>query len=161
MINYEVLPPLFTSEDEYEVFRKRHDSARIETVDMGSDFDGDVYFGIDAGSTTVKCVAADSSGVIIYSDYRPNSGNPVPIVKEFLENFYDKYPKSKIAYSAVTGYGEDIIKNAFKIDLGIVETIAHFTAAKAFRPDVDFIIDIGGQDIKSSKSATAPSTIFF
>ncbi|MGI6742411.1 MAG: acyl-CoA dehydratase activase [Eubacteriales bacterium] len=151
VINYEVLPPLFTSEDEYEVFRKRHDSARIETVDMGSDFDGDVYFGIDAGSTTVKCVAADSSGVIIYSDYRPNSGNPVPIVKEFLENFYDKYPKSKIAYSAVTGYGEDIIKNAFKIDLGIVETIAHFTAAKAFRPDVDFIIDIGGQDIKCFK----------
>ena len=117
VINYEVLPPLFVSKAEYDEFKTRHEKARIETIDSGADFDGDVYFGIDAGSTTVKCVAINSDGIIVYSDYRPNSGNPVPIVKEFLEIFYAKYPKSKIAYSAVTGYGEDIIKNAFKIDL--------------------------------------------
>ena len=149
--NYASLPPLFRSQRDYDDFKARHDADKVESVNRGQDFDGRVFLGVDAGSTTVKCAAIDEDGVIIYSDYRPNSGNPVPIVKEFLENFYSSYPKAKIASGAVTGYGEDIIRNAFRIDHGIVETIAHFTAAKRFRPDVDFIIDIGGQDIKCFK----------
>ena len=80
--------------------------------------------------------------------YVSNKGNPVPLVKEYLESFYSDCPDLKISGAAVTGYGEDIIKAAFGVDYGVVETIAHFTAAKHFSPDVDFIIDIGGQDIK-------------
>ena len=80
-----------------------------------------------------------------------NNGDPVSLIKSFLEDFYKEYPDAVIASSAVTGYGEDIIKNAFAVDIGLVETVAHFTAAKRFKPDVDFIIDIGGQDIKCFK----------
>ncbi|MCR5263856.1 MAG: acyl-CoA dehydratase activase-related protein, partial [Clostridiales bacterium] len=149
--SYASLPPLFDSEKAYEEFRLRHEADKVESKRPDQDFSGPVWLGVDAGSTTVKCAAVDENGLIIYSDYRPNSGNPVPIVKEFLGNFYEAYPKARIVSSAVTGYGEDIIRNAFRIDHGVVETIAHFTAAKKFRPDVDFIIDIGGQDIKCFK----------
>ena len=104
--------------------------------------------GVDAGSTTVKAVAVNSQEEIIFSRYLPNSGNPVPLVRQFLLELYEKYPDIQIKSAASTGYGEEIIKNAFGLDLGVVETIAHFTAARKFQPDVDFIIDIGGQDIK-------------
>ena len=93
----------------------------------------------------------DDKGTLLYSVYMSNSGNPVPIVRQFLTNIYEKCPDIRIVGSAVTGYGEEIIKNAFGIDFGIVETIAHMTAAKKFMPDVEFIIDIGGQDIKCFK----------
>ena len=86
---------------------------------------------MDAGSTTVKATIIDEDENIIYSKYLHNSGNPVSIIKDFLIGFYDKYPNITIKSSAVTGYGEEIIKNAFQIDYGIVETIAHFTAAKS------------------------------
>ena len=89
--------------------------------------------------------------IFFRQSYQPNSGNPVPHIREFLTKLYEDYPDINIVSSAVTGYGEDIIKNAFKVDYGIVETIAHYTAAKRFKPDVDFIIDIGGQDIKCFK----------
>jgi predicted CoA-substrate-specific enzyme activase len=107
-----------------------------------------MYLGIDAGSTTIKAVVTDSEGNILDTMYQSNHGNPVPAVREYLSSIYEKYPEIRFGGSAVTGYGEDIIKEAFGIDCGIVETIAHYTAAQKFKPDVDFIIDIGGQDIK-------------
>ena len=96
-------------------------------------------------------MAVTENEVIVFSRYLPNSGNPVPLVQDFLRELYRKFPGVKICSAASTGYGEEIIKNAFGLDLGVVETIAHFTAARKFEPDVDFIIDIGGQDIKCFK----------
>ncbi len=142
--------PLFSSEAEYDEFLKRHSKNSVLTVD-DEQYDGNVYLGIDAGSTTVKLTAINEDEDIIFSKYMSNSGNPVPIVKEFLMEYYKKFKNAKIKGASVTGYGEEIIKHAFKIDFGIVETIAHFTAAKKFKPNVDFIIDIGGQDIKCFK----------
>ena len=112
---------------------------------------GEYEIGMDAGSTTVKGVVLNSDGEMLYSKYLPSKGNPVEIIKAFLEEVYAINPDLDVASSAVTGYGEDIIRNAFDVDYGIVETIAHFTAAKYFMPDVEFIIDIGGQDIKCFK----------
>jgi len=142
--------PLFDSEDEYAEFKSRHDKATVKT-DCGLANGEEVYIGIDAGSTTVKAAVINKNGEIIMSRYMSNNGDPVSLIRDFLSDFYKKYPDVKVASSAVTGYGEDIIKNAFAIDIGIVETVAHFTAAKKFKPDVDFIIDIGGQDIKCFK----------
>ncbi|MEE0859657.1 MAG: acyl-CoA dehydratase activase [Acutalibacteraceae bacterium] len=143
-------PPLFNNEDEYNKFKERHQQAKVKTADLKS-YKGKAFLGIDAGSTTVKAVVTGEDGELLTSRYLPNSGNPVPIIKEFLEELYKEVPNIYIASSAVTGYGEEIIKNAFMADYGIVETVAHFTAAKSFMPDVEFIIDIGGQDIKCFK----------
>ena len=107
-----------------------------------------MYLGIDAGSTTVKALLCDADGAIFRPFYTPNSGNPVPLVRDYLLSLYRDYPALHIAAAAVTGYGEDIVKSAFHADLGVVETVAHYTAAKRFCPEVDFILDIGGQDIK-------------
>ena len=147
---YKSCEPLFKSEAEYQSFKERHahDSDNIAEINVPAD---KMYLGIDAGSTTVKAVVCDENGNIYRSCYLSNSGNSVKIVKEFLIQLYTDCPDINIVASAVTGYGEDIIKSAFHIDYGIVETIAHYTAAKKFRPDVDFIIDIGGQDIKCFK----------
>ena len=147
---YKSCPPLFSSKDDYDAFKKRHnhDSDNIGYIDKPA---GEMYLGIDAGSTTVKAVLCDKNGNILKSSYSSNNGNSVPIVKAFLEEMYAEYPDINIVSSAVTGYGEDIIRNAFHIDNGVVETIAHYTAAEKFRKDVDFIIDIGGQDIKCFK----------
>lgn len=144
---YASCKPLFTSQEEYDAFISRHkkNSDHIKQIDR---ITGPAYLGIDAGSTTVKAVVVDENANILCSEYLPNGGNPVPIIKEFLEKLYQKYPDIHIEASAVTGYGEEMIMNAFGVDFGIVETVAHFTAAKKFQPDVDFIIDIGGQDIK-------------
>lgn len=141
--------PLFSNEGEYKEFTARHNG--------GDDVHGELlpdkkaYIGIDAGSTTVKMAVINSGEKIIFSKYTQNSGNPVPIVKKMLEETYDKFPGINIVSSASTGYGEEIIKNAFHTDYGIVETIAHYTAAEKYNPNVDFIIDIGGQDIKCFK----------
>ena len=144
---YASCKPLFTSREEYEAFIERHkkNSEHIKNIEQ---IEGDAFLGIDAGSTTVKAVVVDENANILCSEYLPNGGNPIPIIKAFLEKLYEKYPDIHIAASAVTGYGEEMIMNAFGVDFGIVETVAHFTAAKKFQPDVDFIIDIGGQDIK-------------
>ncbi len=143
-------PPLFNAEAEYDEFVARHAADKVEYISP-ENYQGKAYIGIDAGSTTVKVVAMSEGGDILCSLYRPNNGNPVPIIREFLTDFYAKYPDIKIVGSAVTGYGEEIVKNAFSVDFGIVETMAHFFAAKKFMPGVDFIIDIGGQDIKCFK----------
>lgn len=141
---------LFEDQEDYQEFVDRHNEEKVEYVSP-EHYEGDAYLGVDAGSTTVKAAIISEDEEILYSQYLPNNGNPVPIIRQFLMDFYKQYPKIKIQSSAVTGYGEEIIKNAFNLDMGIVETMAHYTAAKKFKPDVDFIIDIGGQDIKCFK----------
>ncbi|MBP5274655.1 MAG: 2-hydroxyacyl-CoA dehydratase, partial [Abditibacteriota bacterium] len=140
-------PPLFANREEYEAFKKRHeaDSAGIAFADGP---EGEMFLGIDAGSTTVKAVLCDSRGRLFFPMYMQGGGDPVGHVREYLSRLYREYPGIRIGGSAVTGYGEQIIQNAFAADMGVVETIAHFTAASRFCPEVDFIIDIGGQDIK-------------
>ena len=140
-------PPLFANEEEYDAFRTRHDAESIPTV-SDPDYSGNVYIGIDAGSTTIKAVVVDEDLRILKSAYLPNKGNPIPAVCDFLISFYREYPKATVAGAASTGYGEALVKEAFRLDGGVVETIAHYLAAKQLQPDVDFIIDIGGQDIK-------------
>ena len=142
--------PLFENETDYQLFIERHNQDKVKRNDINT-YQGNVYLGIDAGSTTIKTVVIDEDGAILDESYQSNSGNPVPIIKKFLENFYQNYPDLKICAAASTGYGEDIIKNAFSLDYGVVETVAHFEAAKTFKPDVDFVIDIGGQDMKCFK----------
>lgn len=142
--------PLFNNKEEYENFISRHSEEKV-IYSNPDEYNGNAYLGIDAGSTTIKMVVIDENENILNSVYLLNQGNPVSIVKDFLQEFYVKFPNITIKSSTVTGYGEEILKNAFEIDYGIVETIAHFTSAKKFRPNVDFIIDIGGQDIKCFK----------
>ncbi len=147
----DTLPPLFDNESEYNEFSARHAKANVESKDI-STYSGNAYLGIDCGSTTTKLVLLSEQNEIIYSYYASNMGNPVEVVRSELEKIYTLCSdKIKICGSAVTGYGEELIKNAFGCDIGIVETIAHYTAAKYFCPEVDFILDIGGQDIKCFK----------
>ena len=142
--------PLFATREEYDAFYARHHKEdHLPPAALGSD--KRAYIGIDSGSTTIKAVLINENEEIVMSAYQTNSGNPVPIVKEFLEKVYTTYPDVKIVSAASTGYGEEMIKNAFHLDYGVVETMAHFTAAKKYEPKVDFIIDIGGQDIKCFK----------
>ncbi len=144
---YLACKPLFAAPDDFAAFVERHerDSAGIRSLREPTK---EMYLGIDAGSTTVKALLCDRDGNIFRTLYTPNSGNPVPIIKGYLEELYRDYPDIHIKGAAVTGYGEQIIRAAFHIDHGVVETIAHYTAARHFCPDVDFILDIGGQDIK-------------
>lgn len=146
-----VLPPLFSSEAEYEIFRQRHERAAVKTVSPET-YAGNAYVGIDCGSTTTKLVLISNDRDILYTYYSSNKGNPVEVVKEQLIHIHELCgDRIKICGTAVTGYGEELIKNAFGIDIGLVETVAHYTAARHFMPDVDFILDIGGQDIKCFK----------
>ena len=147
----DTMDPLFTSQAEYEAFSRRHRSMTVPMVDL-EDYAGPAYLGIDAGSTTTKMVLIDPEGNILYSYYHSNQGNPVSIVLPQLRRLYALCgDRVTIQGAAVTGYGEDLIKNAFSCDLGLVETVAHLNAARHFNPGVDFIIDIGGQDMKCFK----------
>lgn len=139
--------PLFANQAEYEAFSARH-AANAVTIAAQPGYSGKAYIGIDAGSTTIKAVAVDADLRILKSAYLPNKGNPIPAVRSFLMEFYEEYPNATVAGAASTGYGEALVKAAFRLDGGVVETIAHYLAAKQLQPDVDFIIDIGGQDIK-------------
>ncbi|MCF0109275.1 MAG: 2-hydroxyacyl-CoA dehydratase [Erysipelotrichaceae bacterium] len=147
---FNYVQPLFEDTESYEEFMARHDKDKVAKGDINT-YKGGVYMGIDAGSTTCKIAVISSEGLLLDSFYTSNNGNPVPLVLSYLKDFYHKYPDLTILGSAVTGYGEDIIKNAFSVDMGLVETTAHFEAAKHFLPEVDFIIDIGGQDMKCFK----------
>ncbi len=143
--------PLFADEAEYEAFCDRHARANVEIV-YPEKYSGNAYIGIDCGSTTTKLVLMGEGGELLYTYYHSNRGNPVAIVNEQLAEIYEVCgDRIHIKGSAVTGYGEDLIRHAFHIDRGLVETMAHFTAAKFFNPKVDFILDIGGQDIKCFK----------
>lgn len=142
---------LFTNKEEYAQFVKRHRARDLKFADISA-YSGDCYLGIDSGSTTTKLILITPDCKILYSHYQPNNGQPLDIVVKKLREIYALGGgRLKICGSAVTGYGEDLIKNAIKADFGIVETVAHYKAALHFNPRVDFIIDIGGQDIKCFK----------
>ncbi|WP_334092090.1 acyl-CoA dehydratase activase [Helicobacter typhlonius] len=149
------LEPLFASQADYDTFIARHESASVKEIDIDKAYTAnnyqkiDVYIGIDCGSTTTKLVMLDSDNAIIYQYYNSNQGNPVAVISSQLTYIYEHFgDKINIKGSAVTGYGEELIKAAFNLDAGLVETMAHLKAAKYFNPKVDFIIDIGGQDMK-------------
>ena len=147
----QTMPPLFASQEEYDEFLTRHNSKKPPEVDADT-YTGKAYLGIDAGSTTTKLCLIAPDGGLLYTYYSSNRGNPVSVILEQLHAIYDKFgDRITIAGSAVTGYGEDLIKSAFQVDAGLVETVAHFRAASHFSPGVDFIIDIGGQDMKCFK----------
>ena len=145
------LSPLFETQEEYENFLLRHSKATVEEVDI-NDIVGKAYLGIDCGSTTTKLVLISEDNKIIYSYYSSNQGNPVSIIKAELIKIYELMgDRIQIAGSCVTGYGEELIKKALNVDKGLVETLAHYKSAKYFNPNVDYILDIGGQDIKCFK----------
>ena len=147
----DTMPPLFNDQEEYDAFCARHNANHPPEVDAKT-YTGPAWLGIDAGSTTTKLALITADGGLLYTYYHSNEGNPVAIVLEQLKEIYALCgDRIQIKGAAVTGYGEDLIKNAFSCDLGLVETMAHYKAAAHFRPDVDFIIDIGGQDMKCFK----------
>ena len=147
----DTMPPLFTDQADYDAFLNRHNAKHPPEVDINT-YSGDAWLGIDAGSTTTKVALISADGGLLYTYYHSNQGNPVAIVLEQLREIYRLCgDRIVIRGSAVTGYGEELIKNAFSCDLGLVETVAHYNAAAHFEPDVDFIIDIGGQDMKCFK----------
>ena len=149
--SYRSMPPLFKSQADYDAFKARHERARVPRADFPSDYSGRVHIGIDSGSTTVKLVVIDEQSQILFTDYRPNLGNPVPLIRDTLLKILTEHPNIQVGSVTTTGYCEDLAKHAFHCDFGLVETVAHFTAARHFLPDVDFIIDIGGQDMKCFK----------
>ena len=145
------LKPLFVTDSEYEEFKERHNKDVVKKGDL-KNYHGDCFVGIDAGSTTTKLVVTDNEGTLLYSLYESNGGNPLKSVMGMLKKLYAVIPKdAKIRCSGVTGYGESLIKTALNVDLNEIETIAHYTAAKKFMPDVTSIVDIGGQDMKYIK----------
>ena len=145
------LKPLFTTNEEYEQFKQRHDKDKVPRKEL-KDFSGDCFLGIDAGSTTTKLVLIDRNGKLLYSLYGNNEGNPLNSVISMLKQLYLVLPeKAIIRYSGITGYGEKLIQTALNVDLNEIETIAHYTAAKKFMPNVTSIVDIGGQDMKYIK----------
>ncbi|AWK51837.1 2-hydroxyglutaryl-CoA dehydratase [Clostridium beijerinckii] len=142
------LEPLFKDQQEYDEFKNRHDKSVVKELSIEK-AKGNCFLGIDAGSTTTKATLINEDGEIIYSYYASNKGNPVNTAVRILKEIYEKLPKdAKIINSGVTGYGEALLKEAFGIDIGEIETVAHYKAAKFFCNDVDFILDIGGQDMK-------------
>ena len=142
------MPPLFENEADYAAFRARQDQNRVERGELAS-ATGPAFLGIDAGSTTTKAALIDEDGKLLYTFYHNNEGNPVETTRTLLRDLYAQMPKDLyIAYCVTTGYGEGLIKTAFRAEYGEIETVAHYTAAKTFQPDVDFILDIGGQDMK-------------
>lgn len=144
----ERLAPLFKSEDELEQFRARHAKSIIPTADINS-HSGACYLGIDAGSTTTKAVLLNKNAEILYSHYAGNQGDPLKSVIGILKEIYGQLPENAyIAKTCTTGYGEHLIKAALGADFGEIETMAHYKAADKFLPGAEFILDIGGQDMK-------------
>ena len=143
--------PLFETREDYAAFVDRHRQSDLKYEDIRT-YEGDAYLGIDAGSTTTKLVLVTPDGKLLYQHYCSNKGQPLDIIAAKLEEIYNlSTDKLNIKASAVTGYGEDLIRAGLGVDFGIVETVAHYKAAAYFCPGVDFIIDIGGQDIKCFK----------
>ena len=147
--SFQHMAPLFKNEAEYQAFHERHRQASvaISTPEKATQ----AFIGIDSGSTTIKIAVMSPTGELLDSFYQSNKGNPVIAVRDYLTSFYQKYPHCQLLAGAVTGYGEDLIRHAFGMDYGIVETMAHFYAAQHLEPQVDFILDIGGQDMKCLK----------
>ena len=140
--------PLFADEAEYREFCERHARAKIARSELAA-CEGPLFLGIDAGSTTTKAALIDQNEKLVFSFYRNNEGNPLEATKQLLTELYEQLPAAcYIANTTVTGYGEGLIKAGFNADYGIIETMAHYKAAEEFLPGVDFILDIGGQDMK-------------
>ncbi len=145
------LTPLFSTKNDYNIFKERHskNSVKRKAIDH---FMGECFLGIDAGSTTTKVALIDGEGSLIYTHYGSNQGSPLNSTIKILKELYSILPPGvKIANTTVTGYGENLLKAALNIDIGEIETIAHYKAADFFCPGVDFILDIGGQDMKCLK----------
>ena len=145
------IEPLFRNRQEYEEFKTRHDMAKIKRKPL-ENCKGALFLGIDAGSTTTKAALIDKDENLVYSYYKNNEGNPLGATRELLSEVYRLMPSGCwIGNTTVTGYGEGLIKAGFNADFGIIETMAHYKAAEEFLPGVDFILDIGGQDMKCMK----------
>ena len=142
---------LFKSDADYKKFVKRHSKNKVKRANIDK-YKGDIFIGIDAGSTTAKVVAISNNGEILYENYKSNKGTPVDTIKEMLIDLYSKLNKNiTIRQAGSTGYGELLVKTAFDLDISEIETMAHFEAANYFLPEVESIIDIGGQDMKYIK----------
>lgn len=145
------LDPLFNNEREYKEFTERHNKDCVKKGDLAT-YKGNCYLGIDSGSTTTKAALVAEDGTLLYSYYSGNNGNPLQTIIDAVKDIYKKLPAdAHIVRSCSTGYGEALIKNALLLDEGEVETVAHYHAAAFFEPQVDCILDIGGQDMKCIK----------
>ncbi len=145
------MEPLFKSEADYKAFTERHNRHKVATGDL-STYEGNCFLGIDAGSTTTKVALVGEDGTLLYSFYSNNNGSPLATTIRAIKEIYEQLPtKARIAYSCSTGYGEALIKAALMLDDGEVETVSHYYAAAFFDPEVDCILDIGGQDMKCIK----------
>lgn len=145
------MDPLFADEREYERFQSRHGASHVNNAKL-EDYHGKCFLGIDAGSTTTKIAVVAEDGTLLYSFYSSNNGSPLKTAIASIQEIYRLLPDdAAIVHSCSTGYGEALFKAAFMLDEGEVETVAHYYAAAFFNPDVDCIIDIGGQDMKCIK----------
>ncbi len=147
----ERMEPLFGSPEDYDLFQQRHATAKVVASEL-TQYSGNCFLGIDAGSTTTKVALVGEDGSLLYSFYSNNNGNPLKTAISSLQDIFDLMPENaRIVRSCSTGYGEALMKAAFLLDDGEVETVAHYYAAAFFNPDVDCILDIGGQDMKCIK----------
>lgn len=145
------LKPLIGNDEEYREFKERHDKERVERNDIKT-YKGNAYLGIDSGSTTTKMALIDENSKLLYSHYGSNKGSPLESTIDALKGLYKEMNSGiNIVNSTVTGYGEHLVKSALNIDIGEIETVAHYKGADYFLPGVDSILDIGGQDMKSLK----------
>ncbi len=152
-LDFEVerMEPLFATEDDYQAFHDRQSAYKVKTGDL-STYKGKCFLGIDAGSTTTKTALVGEDGTLLYSFYSNNNGNPLKTTIGSIKEIYELLPEdAEIAFSCSTGYGEALIKAALLLDEGEVETVSHYYAAAFFDPEVDCILDIGGQDMKCIK----------
>ena len=144
------LEPLFADEAAYQEFKARHD-AQVVPKGRLEGYCGRVFIGIDAGSTTMKAAVVGEAGELLYTWYDNNNGDILGTAKKIMDDIYDRLPEGcAIGHVTTTGYGEGILIEALRADSGEIETVAHLRGAKAFVPDVEFILDIGGQDMKLS-----------
>jgi len=142
------LRPLFADEQEWDEFKDRHERSRVRRQNL-ADYSGPCFLGIDVGSTTTKLALISEDGSLLHTYYSKNQGDPLKTAVSALKELYQIMPNSaKIVKSAVTGYGEGLVQAALKVDIGEIETVAHYKAAEFFCSGVDFILDIGGQDMK-------------
>ena len=145
------MEPLFASKAEYDAFISRHNQHQVPMKDLAS-YKGKAFLGIDAGSTTTKAALVGDDGTLLYSFYHNNDGDPLGTTISAIKDIYSQLPEDvEIVHSCSTGYGEALIKEALLLDEGEVETVSHYYAASFFEPDVDCILDIGGQDMKCIK----------
>jgi len=142
------LEPLFTTKKNYTIFQERHNKQTVPRGELAT-YSGNCFFGLDAGSTTTKAVVIGEDGQVLHTFYESNEGSPLDVARKALKEIYEILPDTaNLCYSCVTGYGEGLMQTALGADFGEVETVAHYRAAAFFNPSVDFILDIGGQDMK-------------